>query len=260
MSDVTTNAPGSFCWPELATSDSGSAKKFYGTLFGWTAEDQPAAPGQVYTMLRLGGRDVGALYADPSGNSGPPHWNTYVSVVNADESAAKAKSLGGKVILEPFDVMDKGRMAIIQDPQGAFVSVWQPKKGNGVQVAGEAHTMCWNELHTTDTARAQGFYTGLFGWNAKPGPEYTEFENGGRPHAGMMTIPREWGPVPPHWMIYFTVDDCDATVRKACELGGKALMPAMDFPNVGRFAILADGQGAAFAVIKLNSGHHEEKS
>jgi predicted enzyme related to lactoylglutathione lyase len=123
------HAPGSFCWIELATTDGEAAKKFYGELFGWEAQDNPMGPGMVYTMLKLNGKDVGALYEKGEEmKQVPTHWASYVSVESADEIAAKAKSLGGAVIMEPFDVMEHGRMAVITDPTGAVFSIWQDKQ------------------------------------------------------------------------------------------------------------------------------------
>ncbi len=126
MTEVSRHEPGSFCWAELATTDDASAKKFYTTLFGWGFEDSPAGPDMIYTTLKKGEKRAGALYKlGPDQKGVPPHWNTYVSVASADQTAGKAKELGGKVLMEPFDVMDFGRMAIVQDQQGAMISLWE---------------------------------------------------------------------------------------------------------------------------------------
>lgn len=254
MSEVTRHEPGSFCWPELATTDPAGAKKFYSGMFGWTAHDQPAGPDMIYTMLRLNGRDAGALYELEKAQRErgvPPHWNTYVSVESADDAAKKAKELGATVIMNPFDVMEAGRMAVLQDPTGAVFCVWEAKKNIGAEVVNETGALCWCELDTNDTDSAGRFYTKLFGWTTKESPEYTEFNRGGTPIGGMMRIPKEWGDVPPNWLPYFAVSDCDATAAKAMELGGSVTVPPTDIPNVGRFAVLQDPQGAVFAVYLL---------
>ncbi len=252
MPEVTKHEPGSFCWAELATTDDGSAKKFYTTLFGWGFDDMPAGPGMIYTTLKKGDKSVGALYKlGPDQKGVPPHWNTYVSVASADGTARKAKELGGKVLMEPFDVMDLGRMAIVEDPQGARICVWEPKKHIGAMVVNEPGALCWAELDTTDTDSAKSFYTGLFGWGAKVSPEYTEWQQGGASIGGMMKIPKEWGPVPPNWLVYFATADCDATAKKAGELGGGTIVPPTDIPEAGRFCVLRDPQGAVFAVYKM---------
>ncbi len=258
MSEVTSYPPGTFCWVDLATTDAPAAKRFYTRLFGWSFDDNPAGPGMVYTMFNVGGKDVAALYeqGEEQRKQGvPPNWLSYVSVASADETAKKAKSLGGTLISEPFDVMEVGRMALIQDPTGAAFALWEPRKHFGARLVNEPATRCWNELSTGDVERAKAFYTGLFGWGARTqqmGPMvYTTFSNGERPAAGLMRIAEEWGPVPPHWLVYFAVDDCDRTVEKAKGLGAKVTAPPMDIPEVGRFAVLEDPQGAAFAVIKL---------
>ncbi len=260
MQEAPDFAPGTFCWVELATSDSEAAKKFYTELFGWSFDDNPMGPGMVYTMLKSDGKEVGALYKmmpDMAAQGILPHWMSYASTENADESSAKAKSLGGTVMQEPFDVSDFGRMAVMQDPTGAVFSVWQAKKHKGAALVNAPGALCWNELMTSDAAKAGDFYTGLFGWGKDVqnfGPmEYTMFTNGGQPTAGMLQISPEMGNIPPNWLVYFAVDDCDAKVQKATELGATVMKPADDIPGIGRFAILTDPQGAAFAIIKLEA-------
>jgi predicted enzyme related to lactoylglutathione lyase len=256
-------APGTFCWAELATTDAPGAKKFYGELFGWEVQDIPIGPGMVYTMLQVDGKNAAALYQkDESMKEVPTHWASYISVASADETSAKAKALGGTVMKEPFDVMDAGRMAVIIDPTGAAFCVWQPGKHHGFEIKGQPNTVSWNELLTTDTARAIDFYSRLFGWTANThgAPmEYTEWMNGAEHVGGMMQIAPHMGPVPPHWGIYCAVDDCDATFQKAKSLGARALVPPMDIENVGRFAVIQDPQGAAFSIIKLTEKHEEKK-
>ncbi|HEV8254824.1 MAG TPA: VOC family protein [Vicinamibacteria bacterium] len=255
MVEVTRHEPGRFCWPELATSDPEGAKRFYAEIFGWTAEDSPAGPGMTYTMLRLRGKDVGALYGQGEREKGvPPHWNTYVSVASADEAASKARQLGGTVLAGPFEVMEHGRMAVLQDPAGAALCVWQARSHIGARLVDEPGTMCWCELATTDPKKAGAFHSQLFGWTLKPsGGGYTEFVRGGASIGGMMEIGPDWGPVPSHWLTYFCVSDCDAAAERAQELGASARVPPKEIANVGRFAVLIDPQGAHFAIIQLVS-------
>jgi len=252
--------PGTFCWVELATSDDEAAKSFYTQLFGWTFEDHPMGPDMVYTMLRREGKDVGALYklmSDQVAQGVPPNWLSYVSVTSADESTAKAKDAGATILKEPFDVMTVGRMSVIQDPTGAVFALWQAGDHKGAGIYNVPGSLCWNELMTTDTAKDKEFYTKLFAWGANTQNfgdfEYTMFQNGERGAGGMLQITPEMGPIPSNWLVYFAVDDCDAKVQKATELGAKVCKPADDIPGVGRFAILTDPQGAAFAMIKLDN-------
>jgi predicted enzyme related to lactoylglutathione lyase len=257
MTEVSRHEPGSFCWAELATTDDASAKKFYTTLFGWGFEDSPAGPDMIYTTLKKGDKRAGALYKlGPDQKGVPPHWNTYVSVASTDQTAGKAKELGGKVLMEPFDVMDFGRMAIVEDRQGAIISLWEAKTHIGAEIVNEPGTLCWAELDTTDMGSAEKFYTALFGWGVKRGGEaanetpYTEWQRGGNSIGGMMTIPTEWGQVPPNWLVYFMVSDVDATAKKAGQLGGQSIVPPTDIPKAGRFSVVQDPQGAVFAVFK----------
>ncbi len=260
MQETPQYSPGTFCWVDLGTTDGEAAKKFYTQLFDWEFTDHPAGPDMVYTMLTLNGKEVAALYQMPpdmTAQGVPPYWLSYASVVNADESAAKAKSLGATLLKEPFDVFDAGRMAVIQDPAGAGFAIWQPVKHPGAAVVNLPNSFCWNELATNDVTKAGDFYADLFGWNRDVqsfGPiEYTMFTNGGRPAGGMFAIQPEMGNIPPHWLVYFAVDDCDAKTQKANDLGAKTLKPPDDIPGIGRFSILTDPQGAAFAIIKLEN-------
>jgi predicted enzyme related to lactoylglutathione lyase len=251
---------GDFCWFELATSDQAAAKKFYAGLFGWTANDNPMGPDSFYTMVQLRGRNVGAAYTLDQAEQGvPPHWGTYVAVANVDQTIVKAKALGGAVLAGPFDVAEHGRMAVLRDPTGAVISVWQANQHQGVGVWGEVGAFCWSELMTRDTTAATRFYTALFGWETKAsegaGVPYTHWRNDGADIGGMMAIMEEWGKMPPHWVNYVQVKNCDLAATKATSLGGNICLPPMDIPNTGRFAMLQDPQGAMFSVIALASMH-----
>jgi uncharacterized protein len=256
--EITEYPPGTFCYPELATTDSEGAKRFYTQLFGWEAVDSPVGPGMVYTMLRLRGKSVGALYGmgEERRAAGPPAWLSYVTVANVDASAKKAAALGGTVRQEPFDVMEVGRMALLDDPTGARFALWQPRQHIGAELVNEPGALCWNELATRDPQQAGAFYTGLFGWGKQVQDmglgEYTTFQNGDRPAAGMYAIRPEHGDMPPNWMVYFAVADCDASAAQAGALGAKVAMPPQDIPGIGRFATLVDPQGAMFSIIKLS--------
>jgi len=250
---------GTFCWIDCATTDAEGAKKFYTELFGWETTDEPAGPDMVYTRFSQGGKSVGALYAmtrEMREMNIPPHWMSYVSVDNVDAIAAKAKELGATLQMEPGDVFEAGRMAVIKDPTGAHFAVWQANKHHGADICNEPVSLTWNELMTNDVDKAGAFYTNLFGYSAETrdmgGFNYTSFMNGEQPAGGMMAITPEMGEgIPPHWAAYLAVEDCDDTVARAESLGGKVVVPASDIPGVGRFAFIADPQGAVFGVIKL---------
>ncbi len=258
MPIVDRHAPGSFSWFELATTDQNAAKNFYTSLFGWTADDNPMGPGQVYSMFRIQGRDAAAAYTlqpEQRAQGVPPHWNLYVTVENADESARRAGDLAGKVVVPPFDVMDLGRMAVIADPTGAHFCLWQPKKHPGVGITGENGAFSWADLNSPDAAAATRFYSGLFGWEfAKdendPDPSgYLHIKNGEH-YIGGMPRGKQAANIPPHWLVYFHVSDCEASSRKARNGGAQVLLPTMALEHVGRFAVLKDPQGAAFALFE----------
>jgi predicted enzyme related to lactoylglutathione lyase len=182
-----------------------------------------------------------------------------VTVDDVDVSAATAEKAGGNVIVPPMDVLDVGRMAVVQDPIGAFVSLWQPLAHAGAGLVNEPGALCWNELVTRDPQPAKAFYAALFGWDAQTDQmgdgEYTMFNLGGRGIAGMLQMNDQWPEhVPPHWAVYFAVEDTDASCAQAAELGAHVVQPPTDIPDVGRFATLADPQGAVFSIIALAHG------
>lgn len=253
MPEVKSFVPGSFSWFELATTDQNSAKEFYSNVFGWEPDDRQISDDMVYTMLKKNGKDVGALYPmmDDEQKMGlPPHWNIYVTVENIEESAQKAKSLGGNVLMEPFDVMEHGKMAVIQDPTNAVIMLWEPKAHPGAGIIDETNTFCWYELNTNDTDKAKDFYTKLFGWDTNVSPMYTEWKQGNRSIGGMMKIQPEWGPVPPNWLAYIMAENVDAMTEKVKANGGNVMMGPQDIPDTGRFSVVADPQGAAFALYE----------
>ncbi len=253
MPEILRYQPGSFCWTELATTDSRSAKAFYSALFGWTVNDLPITGGGVYALMQIAGKDVAALAGaeNHKGENGEgPHWFCYVSVCNAQSVASRAEELGGKILTAAFDVFDSGRMAVIQDPTGAKLGLWEPRAHIGARLGLELNTVCWTELLTPDRGLSTLFYTGLFGWTTKDEGEYTEFLLSGASQAGMMEKKDHRG-MSPGWHVYFRVHDCDATTGKARDLGGKVIVPPGDIPGVGRFSTLQDPSGAIFSVIRL---------
>jgi len=209
-------------------------------------------------MFQLRGKPVAAGYTmrpEERQRGVPPHWGSYITVASAEDAVKRAQELGATVLAAPFDVAESGRMAVLQDPVGAAFSVWQPKRHIGVGILREPGALCWTELITRDTNAAEKFYTRLFGWAAKRGTdggmEYTELSNGGTPQGGLLALTPQMGNMPPAWTPYFAVTDCDAMAKKAADLGGRVYVKPTDIPNVGRFAVLADTQGAVFDIIKI---------
>ncbi len=262
MAEYSTHIPGTFSWAELATTDQKAGVAFYRALLGWDVKEMPIGPTEVYSMFTMRGKEVGAactMQADERQLGIPPHWNLYVTVGNVDEAAKRATGLGAKLLAPPFDVMDAGRMAVLQDPTGAVFEIWQPGRSIGAKILNEPGALCWSELTTRDTKAAETFYTALFGWKAKHSApeavmEYTEFSVQDQPSIGMMAMPSHMPPsVPAFWMPYFQVADCDATAAKAKDLGAKVMVGPQDIPSTGRFAIVQDPQGAVFAVFKFGA-------
>jgi uncharacterized protein len=244
--------PGAFCWTDLASTDQAAAKAFYSGLFGWEAEDMPVGEGVYYSMMRLGGKDVAAIAPQPQvqRDAGvPPVWNSYVSVESADAAADRAKELGATVHAPPFDVIEAGRMAVLQDPQGAFFLVWQPRQHFGAALVNAPGALVWNELNSPDPDGSAAFYSALFGWTIAPfegSPEpYLSIKNGDANNGGI----RELNPpgAPPHWLVYFGVEDLDAALTKLAELGGTKMVGPIDI-QIAKIAVVKDPQGVIFAL------------
>jgi predicted enzyme related to lactoylglutathione lyase len=263
--------PGVPCWVDTSQPDPEAAAAFYGGLFGWEFEDvMPPGSKGTYLTARLRGGDVAAVGSIPEGAPPMAMWNTYVWVQSADLTAAKVLDAGGKVLMDPFDVMDAGRMAVFADPEGAVFCVWQAKEHKGARIVNEAGSLNFNGLNTRDVERAKSFYGAVFGWTtidagspmwALPGygDHLEELSPGLRKQmaevnapagfedvvAAITPIPDDQPDVPPHWNVTFAVDDADATAAKATELGGTVIVAPFDAPWV-RMTVLADPAGATF--------------
>ncbi|HYY88921.1 MAG TPA: VOC family protein [Chloroflexota bacterium] len=243
-------SPGTPMWIDLGTSDVEASKRFYGGLFGWQTQDLgPEAGG--YGFFTLNGKMVGGV--GPLMNpQQPPAWSTYISTSDAEATARSAQEAGGTVVVQPMDVMGQGKMSAFTDPSGAYIAAWQPIQHSGAEVINEPNSYCWTELATRDIETAKRFYPRVFGWGAETNQNYTEWKVGGRSVAGAMPMSDQMpANVPPHWLVYFAVADCDASANRAQELGANVMVPPMDVP-VGRFAVLGDPQGARFGIIKLS--------
>jgi predicted enzyme related to lactoylglutathione lyase len=252
MGERTKYTPGTFSWTDLTTTDQDAAKAFYGALFGWQATDYPVEEGIVYSMMSLDGKDVAAISPQPQQQrdaGAPPLWNSYITVESADAALEKAKALGATVHAPAFDVMDAGRMGVVQDPQGAFFLVWEPKDHIGAALVNARGALSWNELATPDLNASPGFYSELFGWTLEPFegsemPYYTIQNSEGRANGGMRPAMEQ---EPAYWLVYFGSNDIDADLAKVSELGGRQMMGPTEI-GVGKIGIVQDPQGAVFAL------------
>lgn len=236
-------------WVDIGTPDPPAALRFYRELFGWDAQDMGEEAGH-YTIVSKKDKQVAAI--SPAQDPGPPRWTTYVNVDDIDAVNAKVASAGGKVIVAPMDVMSAGRMAIFADPTGGVIAAWQPGEHIGAQLVNEVGALIWNELSTSDLPRAKAFYSGVFGWGWGGSDQYAEVQVSGRSVGAAMPRPQGMpAEVPDHWLVYFASDDIDGDFRRATDLGATGLVDPTDVPgDSGRFAVLADPQGAMFGLYK----------
>ena len=258
MADAKTFVANAPAWIDLSSKDAAGSRQFYSTLFGWQVDVQgPEAGG--YALARQNGKDVAGIGPAQDPNA-PTAWNIYIGTRDAAATAKKVEAEAGKVIVPAFDVLEQGRMAVFQDPSGAFISVWEPKKMYGSEVTGKDGTYGWSELNARGIGKATDFYGKVFGWKTKVSPmgegqpDYTEFQLDGQSVAGGMEmnpmVPKE---VPSYWMVYFSVADVDKVHKKAVSLGAQEMVPPQDFPG-GRFSILSDPQGAMIGLMKTSQG------
>lgn len=255
---VTRDTPwpdGTPCWIDLMTTDADAARTFYGDLFGWQFEIGTEENG-FYSTALLDGKRVAGLF--PMSVEHLPVWSTYLATGDADATADAATRHGANIIQPPLDVGDLGRMTVLQDPSGGTFGTWQAGTHSGVQVANEAGALVWDELLTRDYDGAKEFYTAVFSYTYTDMGggdfQYSTIEVDGNTVGGIGGMPPQVpDQVPPHWRVYFAVDDADETVAKAVSIGAEVMRPAEDMPY-GRHADLADPQGAWFSIIKPSPG------
>jgi predicted enzyme related to lactoylglutathione lyase len=284
--------PGVPCWVDTSQPDPDAAVAFYSGLFGWEFEDvMPLDSPGKYFIARVRGGDAAAVSSPPEGGPATATWNTYMWVESADEAAAKARSAGGRVVVEPFDVARAGRMAVLADREGAMFCVWQAEEHKGARIVNEPGSLNFNGLNTRDVEGAKSFYGSVFGWETLdlggvPAmwklPGYGDFleqrDSGLRARMAQVGAPEgfedvvaaidpvadDQADVPVQWSVTFAVDDADATAKRAVELGGQVIVAPFDAPWV-RMTVIADPQGATFIASKFvpenqDLGSHAEST
>jgi predicted enzyme related to lactoylglutathione lyase len=251
MGEVTSYPDGTFCWIDLGTPDVAGAKAFYGDLLGWESEDLPTGQGGTFTMCRLRGKAVAAIHQQ----DGRASWSSFISVDDVDATTERAEELGATALEPPFDVMDAGRMALLRDPVGATVALWEPEERRGAELVNDVGAWGWNELVTPDVDEAIDFYGRLFGWTAEeqPAPMRRAGFAMGDLLIGGIHEPAPVEAADPAWGISFSVSDADQAAARAQSLGGTVVLPPMDIP-IGRFTVVADPAGATCTLAAVPTG------
>ena len=256
MTTVPKYEPGQFSWIDLMTPDAEAAKRFYQALCGWEVLDNPTDHGGVYTQFLLRDTPVaglGEMSEEMKASGMPAAWNSYVSVQDVEATTARAGELGGAIVMPPMQVMDAGRMSILADPTGAHFSLWEAGEHIGAAIVNEPVSLTWNELATREPEQAATFYRSLFGWSIDAaGDDYLLIENNGRPNGGIALLGSERQDLPSHWGVYLAVEDCDASLARAAELGGQIVLEALDIPQ-GRFGVVTDPQGGAITLMRVDA-------
>lgn len=246
-----THAHNTFCFAELNTHDVQLAQRFYEQVLGWKTVTAGGTD-EAYRLFQLDGQDVAGLREA----KGATRWVPYLFVESADDTVVRARQLRASVIAPPFEMNGFARKAVIHDPAGGVVGLWDAHGHQGAGVLDRPGSMWWAELVTRDFQGAKNFYSALVGWKAidtlKYGIRYSVFKLGDQPVAGLLPIGTDWGPVSPYWQILFAVDSCDAAVERAKAAGGSLIFGPNDIPNAGRAAIIGDPGGAIFVVMQPN--------
>jgi predicted enzyme related to lactoylglutathione lyase len=266
MSERDGYEPGVPCWVDTLQPDPEAAASFYADVLGWEVEEtRPPGSADPYYLCRLRGRDVAGIGTQP-GNAAP-QWTTYVWVENADELAAKATGAGGSLVMQPFDALDGGRIAVVSDPAGAALAVWKPGAHKGAGLVNEPGGWAMSQLTTSDPDGAKAFYGAVFGWETETfdlaGAQMTMWKVpgyvGGEPQqpvardvvATMAVADGAAADVPPHWGVDFWIQNLDEAVSTATRLGAELIGGPHDIPEVGmRNAALADPRGATFSLTQ----------
>jgi uncharacterized protein len=248
---------GYFCWTDLGALKPTEAKAFYGRVVGWTGKDFPLPQGGDYTLLHTPNGDAAGLYEqsdDQKSQKIPPHWLVYLAVEDAEATAKQAKALGGRIVVDAYDVEKLGRMAILLDPTGAMFAIWETGSHGGMTIdPGEPGSLCWCELMTPDLEKVAPFYAALFGWIVElqegQGMRHARCRIGDAPVADMMAIGSGHGRVPPHWLAYFAVESCAAASKIVGEAGGRTLVAPSALTEGTTFSIVRDPEGAIFGLM-----------
>jgi predicted enzyme related to lactoylglutathione lyase len=250
MAKRTSHPAGTPSWIDIGSPDPAATAAFYSALLGWEVENLGEDAGG-YSMARIEGDDVAGI--GPQQAPGLPYWTTYITVEDVNDAATKVEAAGGTVVVPPMDVMDAGEMAVFQDPNGAFFSVWKAKASIGAYRVNEPGTLCWNELNTRHMEAAKTFYAAVFGWTWEGDENYSQFFVGDRTVGGAMPMPEQVpAEVPDYWMVYFAVADINDAAAKVKELGGQTMMEPFSASEVGTMVVAMDPQGAMFSLIQLN--------
>jgi predicted enzyme related to lactoylglutathione lyase len=248
---------GQVCWINMLTPKPAEARAFFSHVLGWTYAEIP----RVGHRIQVGGRDIGGLFdvvsaQTPQGTA--PIVGVMIKVENADASAARVKTLGGKA-RAAFDIGDDGRLSVCHDPNGAEFDLWQPKRMHGTDVDSSLPgAPSWFEVFANELERVGEFYAKLLGWTVQttpsptPDSKYDIFQLSGEPVAGAMLITPRMGGAAPRWRTYFTTGDIESATRRAVELGAKLEMSIKDVPG-GRVCGLRSPHGVEFCLSERQS-------
>jgi uncharacterized protein len=239
---------GRFVWRELVVKNQTKASAFYENVFGWRTSTVDMGGGYRYTVLKNGEKDVGSLVAPPADGDVPPNWLTYITVDDIDAVVARVPSLGGSVVMGPYDAPNIGRIAIVADPQGAKFAAFQSLTPGATDTTPATHSFCWSQIVAKNVDALVPFYTSLFGWTPSPMGEGQVLFTRGEEQVGSAMQMAAGADKPTHWLNYVAVSSLAASTKKAQAAGAELLYGPIAVPSMGSFAVLADPTGAHIAL------------
>ncbi|MFF9173117.1 VOC family protein [Streptomyces sp. NPDC014793] len=251
---------GTLCWADAMFGDLEGAKNFYGEVLGWSFGESSSEYGN-YTQAYADDQAVAAVVPPMPGQEGQSQWCLYFASPDAAATAERIRDNGGEVLMEPMQVGEFGTMCLAREPSGAVFGVWQAGSHEGFDATAVPGAYCWAEVFTRDPDRTDAFLTAVFPYRAKriadDAVDFRMFDIGADTVLGRMRMTDDFPPeVPSYINVYWTVDDCDAAVARAAELGAVLHFGPMTSP-FGRFAALSDPQGANFSVIDVKTTEGE---
>ncbi|MDO5627214.1 MAG: VOC family protein [Mobilicoccus sp.] len=252
-----TRPDGAPAWVDLSTSDPEGARTFYGDLFGWTITDQGEEYGH-YHLIHAGDALVGGLMSTvgmtcPEGGEVPTSWDVYLQTSDIEATTAAARSAGAKVIVEPMPVGPRGSMAVVVDPAGAAVGLWQPGEVGGMDLPLRPGTAVWFECMTLDFDAAEPFYRDVMSWDVSRMDADWKYSTHGAEETAYAGLGDARGVfadgVPSHWRVYLATDDLTRDLARMDELGAEIVDGPVDSPY-GPLATIRDPQGATFQLLQ----------
>jgi predicted enzyme related to lactoylglutathione lyase len=247
---------GKVIWVDLVTPNLATAERFYAGLFGWSFRDIHSHSSN-YAVAMFDGRSVAGLFqhAAPTGEHRQSAWLTFIAVADVDAAKQVTLAQGGRVLSEPHAYAQRGRQAVLADPQGAVFAVLASSSGDPPDVLATPGEWIWSSLIVKDPGSDAAFYQTLFGYDVfdsanDDGSEHLILSTDEYARASVNALPEDASHRHPHWLNFVRVVDTVQMSAKVVELGGRVLVEPRVDRHGGRVAVVADPAGAPFGLLE----------